>query len=113
MAIWVPDVDSSEEFYSEFENQREQDHKSYREMTDEINKCIREESGNGAERIGEIIESNEYKRLSGLFYCFKVFKTSHIIHDTEKEVGVSNGIYSVIESIDDYIDLRQCALKMK
>lgn len=110
MAIWIPDVDSSEEFYSEFENQREQDHKSYQEMTDEINKCIRSGTDTEAARIGDIIDSREYERLSGLFYGFKVFKTSHIIYDVEREAGITNNIYAVIEDIADYNDLRQCAL---
>lgn len=110
MAIWTPNVESSDEFYAEFEKQKEPDYESHREIVDEINSCLKTGTMDSFRRIGEIIDSHEYIRLAGLFNDIKGFRTSYVIYTTERDAGVADSIYSIIESIDDYLAIQRTAL---
>ena len=110
MAIWTPDVDSAEEFYAEFEKQMERDHESHKEIVDEINSCLKAGTNEAFERIGEIVESHEFMRLAGLFNDIKGFRTSYAIYTTERDSRILDSIYSITESIEDYLAMQLTAL---
>ncbi len=108
MGIWTPNTKDSDEFYKKFEEQQEQDNKIHGELINRINRRLQGKDAH--DEIGWIIKSHEYVRLAGLFNDIKEFQTSYSIYITEKEAGVDNNIFEIVQTLDDFLNIKLTAL---
>lgn len=110
MGIWTPDNEDADAFYKKFEEQRDHDYLIHSDIVSRINVCLLAGNEDSFDEIGRIIDSDDYVRLSGLFNDIKGFQTSYAIYVAEKEAGVSESIFDLIDTMDNFLDLKLVAL---
>nr|MCR4834460.1 glycosyltransferase family protein [Butyrivibrio sp.] len=95
-----------DEEYREFDTKKEAIWHNHKVVSGLIDGLLSNNDPNMYYKIEKIIKTSEYHNLAKLFYDFHVFTTSYAIYQIEKESGLSCNIYSVVDSIKEYEQLR-------
>ena len=96
--------------YEIFSERYQDDVLSHHEILGKINSLLSEKTDASHAEICSICESYEYRKLSKIFTDFDRFLSAHIIYQTEKAAGITNNIFSLIKSVDEYVYLKQQTL---
>ena len=103
---------ATEEEFRIFDSRKSQGRQSYHNMCRLINGVLRSDKPEIYIKIGQLIDSDDYKALSNLYYDLEMFGSSFTIYSTEVQNGISPTIYDIIGRIDDYMYIRLCVLYM-
>ncbi|WP_051625349.1 glycosyltransferase family protein [Butyrivibrio sp. AE2005] len=100
-------MDDTEKEYEVFSERYSEDVLSHHEMLCKINSLLVAQTDASYKEICDICESYEYHKLSKIFTDFDRFLSAHIIYQTEKAAGIAENVFSLIDSVNDYVYLKQ------
>ncbi len=105
-------LEDTEKEYQVFGTHIEDDKSIYSAVSEQINRLLSEEGISGFDAIGEIINSSDYLRLSGIYDDLKAFRSSFAIYVSENRSGIENTIYHIVNSVEEYVSLKTEAMYM-
>lgn len=104
------DVLDPDGFYKEIEDQSEKDHKLHDFFAAQINDILGLKDRQEYEKIGSIIENEQFIKTASCFNDLKEFMYTFAVYSTENRSNVERTIYDVVTSIEDYLNLKLAAL---
>lgn len=99
-------IEYSDMFYRKYDERKDRERKDHTEICRAVNSFLGSDDKSKLLEINDIIASEKYQRLCGAFFDLEVFRSSYAIYYTEKCMGISRTIYDIVDSIDEYLDLR-------
>lgn len=100
----------SQKYYRDFEEKKKENFAIRDRMIASINNLLSSKTEGYAKEIEKIVAGSEYARFAAQFNCIRDFQTSSAINSIETSAGVVPTIYGIVESIEEYVELKMLAL---
>ena len=93
-------------YYKKYEERHQSDLESLDSIVSEINGLIASKPDGYSKKIEEIVSSRQYALHAAHFNSLRDFRSSSAINSIEQSAGITPTIYEIVESVDQYNDLK-------